>query len=121
MKHTLNYGQLFTIDQDFTKMQQQHPGITLLNWHKLQLFYQQAANHLEIMKKAFDEIRIKYIEHDADGKPQMIQTDTSTEWVFKKTVSHIATASIITGAQVKAAFEKEMEDFCKSKSFTIQF
>jgi hypothetical protein len=118
MKHTLTYHQLFVVDQDLVTIQREHPGLALLENARIALFYQQATTHLEIIHKKMDEFKEKYIQTDGKGK---FLVGPDGRWKFKLSVSDIATATILTGAQVGAAYEKEASGWLNSKSMNIIF
>lgn len=117
MVHKLTYQQLVTIDRDFENIQRNNPGLALINHAKIALFYQQATSHLEKLNKKIEEIKDKYVIRGTDGK----FLTNGKQWLFKPSVSNIATAKIITGDDVCIAFETECNQYAQSQSFTIQF
>lgn len=121
MVHKLTYTQLVTIDRDFENIQRNNPGLALINHLKIALFYQQATSHLEKLNKKIEEIKDKYVTRGTDGKFLNTGSTNGNQWLFKPSVSNIATAQIITGDDVCIAFETECNQYAQSQSFTIQF
>jgi hypothetical protein len=114
-KHTITYNQLYAIDQDLNRLRVQSPALMLLLHKYINNYLKHAGMELKILYKKLDEYHTRYCEKKEDGS---LQVDENGEIVFKKTVSDIANARILSGDEVKEAYLKEAGDFL-NRSCTI--
>jgi hypothetical protein len=121
LKHEIDYNGLFSIDQDLQRVIASQPGLYLLLYAKIQLFYQQAANHIEKMKSGYKKIQLKYINADAKGNPAVIDTPSGRQFDYKATVTDFKSAAILTGPAIIKAYQDEMNAWGAQFKITINF
>lgn len=121
MKHEIDYNQLFQIEQDLHKVMTTQPGLSILLHGKIQMFYQQAANHIEKMKAGFTKIQLKYINDDGKGAPKIINTPAGRKFDFKPAVTDFKSAAILTSEALIDAYDKEMSTWGSQFKVTIIF
>lgn len=97
------------------------PGLYLLLYGKIQLFYQQTARHIEKMKEGYTKIQLKYINDDGTGKPRIINTPDGRKFDFKPTVTDFRSAAILSGEAMMDAYDKEMQTWGAQFKVTINF
>jgi hypothetical protein len=109
-----------SIEKDMQHIMKNHPAIAMLEHSKIQLFYQQATSHLQIITKQVDTIKEKYVEKSSDGKYIVVNNaDGTRSWKFLQTYVDIANAITITGKEVEKRFNQDINDYLNSKSLTI--
>lgn len=121
MKHQVDYNSLFAIDQDLQKIISSQPGLYMLLYGKIQMFYQQTAGHIEKMKVGYKKIQLKYINTDAAGNPAIVDTPSGRQFDFKPTVTDFRNAAILTGPAIVKAYQDEMEAWGAQFKITINF
>lgn len=119
MKHQIDYNSLFAIDQDLQRVIAHQPGLYMLLYGKIQLFYQQTASHIEKMKEGYKKIQLKYINADAKGDPAVIDTPSGRQFDYKPTVTDFKTAAILTGPALIKAYQDEMNAWGAQYKLTI--
>lgn len=114
-KHTITYNQLYAIDQDMNGLRKNAPALMLLLNKNINNYLRGAQTELQILYKKMQEFQEKYVETNENGS---LKVDEHGEFVFKKTVTNIKQARILSGDEVREAYLQEANEFL-SRSCTI--
>lgn len=114
-KHQLTYNQLFAIDQDLNRLRLNSPALMLLLHKDINNYLRHAEMELKVLYKNMQEIQCKYIEQNEDGS---LKTKENGDFEFKRTVTSIKAARILTGDDVEQAYMDEVNEFL-NRSCTI--